>query len=130
MAYRYRTVKINGKTKLLHRHVMEQVLGRRLLPTEHVHHRDGDRKNNDPANLEVMSCHDHQHHHKQKHPEIKVCQFCGTQFRPKPTKRERAKCCSWKCGHALSWRTRKAGPPVAEALVRANVVEQLAERVA
>lgn len=29
MAYRYLTVKVNGKTKLLHRHLMEIRLGRR-----------------------------------------------------------------------------------------------------
>lgn len=36
-----------------HRLVMEQVLGRILLDTENVHHLDGNRQNNDPANLEV-----------------------------------------------------------------------------
>lgn len=41
MAYRYPTVKVNGKTKLKHRHVMEQHLGRPLLPTEQVHHKAG-----------------------------------------------------------------------------------------
>lgn len=37
MAYRYRTVKINGRTKLLHRHLMELRLGRTLSEDEHVH---------------------------------------------------------------------------------------------
>lgn len=36
-----------------HRLVMEQILGRLLLPTESVHHKDGIRSNNDPANLEL-----------------------------------------------------------------------------
>lgn len=38
-----------------HRLVMEEILGRLLSPTEVVHHKgeDGDRTNNDPANLEV-----------------------------------------------------------------------------
>lgn len=36
-----------------HRHVMAQVLRRRLAPREQVHHKDGDRANNDPANLEL-----------------------------------------------------------------------------
>lgn len=37
-----------------HRLVMEEKLGRYLLPTEVVHHKDGDRQNNDPNNLEVF----------------------------------------------------------------------------
>ena len=37
-----------------HRLVMERVLGRRLLPTEVVHHKDGNRQNNAPENLEVF----------------------------------------------------------------------------
>jgi hypothetical protein len=37
-----------------HRLVMEQKLGRHLLPSEVVHHRDGDPLNNAPDNLEVF----------------------------------------------------------------------------
>jgi len=36
-----------------HRLVMEKVLGRLLAPGENVHHKDGDRANNDPSNLEL-----------------------------------------------------------------------------
>ena len=32
--------------KLEHRHAMEQLIGRPLLPSEEVHHRNGDRTNN------------------------------------------------------------------------------------
>lgn len=38
-----------------HRLVMERELGRYLDPSEIVHHNDGDRGNNDPANLEVFA---------------------------------------------------------------------------
>lgn len=49
----YRVLHINKKPVLEHRHVMEKIIGRPLLPTESVHHRDGDRLNNDPPNLEL-----------------------------------------------------------------------------
>jgi len=38
-----------------HRLVMEQHLGRYLLPTEIVHHRDSNRQNNDISNLEMRT---------------------------------------------------------------------------
>lgn len=50
----YRVVSIKGKHFLEHRLVMEQILGRPLLPTEVVHHKDGDKLNNAPENLEVL----------------------------------------------------------------------------
>lgn len=46
-----------------HRAVVEAALGRRLSSDEIVHHIDGDTKNNDPANLEVMSRSGHAYEH-------------------------------------------------------------------
>ena len=37
-----------------HRVVAEEMLGRPLAPGEVVHHRDGDKLNNSPENLEVL----------------------------------------------------------------------------
>lgn len=37
-----------------HRAIAEAMLGRPLRPGEVVHHRDGDKLNNDPLNLEVL----------------------------------------------------------------------------
>jgi hypothetical protein len=50
-------VKLGGRH--MHRVVAEQKLGRPLLPGEIVHHKDGDKWNNDPSNLEVMTQAEH-----------------------------------------------------------------------
>lgn len=44
-----------GKRKLEHRLVMEQILGRPLARTEQVHHKDANKLNNAPSNLELRS---------------------------------------------------------------------------
>lgn len=44
-----------GRYVAEHRLVMEKVLGRLLQPNEVVHHRDGNKLNNSPENLEVFA---------------------------------------------------------------------------
>jgi predicted nucleic acid-binding Zn ribbon protein len=59
-----------------HRLVMEEELGRRLAREEHVHHKDGNKRNNDIENLELISNKIHAHMHKgfkKKRP----CSVCG-----------------------------------------------------
>ena len=49
----YRVQSVNGRPVLEHRLVMEKILGRPLLSTESIHHRSGNRLDNDPTNLEL-----------------------------------------------------------------------------
>ena len=43
--------------------VMEEIIGRSLLPHECVHHKDENRSNNDPSNLELMTRSEHSRLH-------------------------------------------------------------------
>src|SRR2546428_9821753 len=52
----YREIAVDGAKRgmmLEHRSVMERILGRELLSTESVHHKNGDRLGNRPDNLEL-----------------------------------------------------------------------------
>ena len=108
MAYRYKTVKRGGKTKLLHRHIAEQKLGRPLTADEHVHHSNEQRWDNRPENLKVLPAAEHRRVHADErlvHPRDKACSVCGATFTPHPTKRARAKTCSKLCADQLRSQT-------------------------
>ena len=51
----YLMVRMDGKKVMQHRLVMERVIGRPLLPTERVHHKNGNRQDNRPENLELWT---------------------------------------------------------------------------
>lgn len=49
----YVLIRLRGRSVMEHRHVMEEKLGRKLLPGETVHHMNGIRTDNRPGNLEL-----------------------------------------------------------------------------
>lgn len=59
----YRVIFVEGKHVLEHRVVMSRFLGRALLTTEIVHHRDGDGLNNEISNLELITQRVHRRYH-------------------------------------------------------------------
>jgi hypothetical protein len=74
-----------------HRLVAEQMLGRPLRPEEEIHHKDGNKQNNDPSNLQVMpsSYHHHALHRKnnialrnpgEPNPRLSCECGCGKEF--------------------------------------------------
>jgi hypothetical protein len=66
MESKYKTIKLkDGTTKHEHRYLMQQHLGRVLLRNEFVHHKDGNSRNNELSNLEVMIAKQHnlEHNH-------------------------------------------------------------------
>lgn len=71
------------RTVLQHREVMERVLGRELLSSELVHHKDEDKRNNDPSNLELQTRSSHAKlHADERLPEIMslICLQCDKPF--------------------------------------------------
>ena len=93
---------------LLHRMVMEAVLGRFLEPDEDVHHRDGNRVNNHPANLELVGHGEHTARHKRRRPIVAACAWCGDPFltrsvgpHGRPGKSMPQRCCSLRCAGLL-----------------------------
>ena len=61
---KYKSIKTpDGRYMLEHRYIMEQHLGRKLLPSEVVHHINSNPLDNRAENLQVMSKSDHSRLH-------------------------------------------------------------------
>ncbi len=69
MAYRYKNIKLNGRTVLEHRYIWEQFYG--TIPKGfEIHHINGNGRDNRLANLELKAVAEHRHQHAAtgKHP--------------------------------------------------------------
>ncbi len=55
----YKKVRVNGMLVFEHRFIAEQMIGKKLTSKEFVHHKDGDKTNNNPENLEIVSIKTH-----------------------------------------------------------------------
>ena len=69
------------KSVWAYREIMEEHLGRKLKPTEIVHHKNEDCTDNRIENLEIMSLKDHSSQHAPRVPKLVLtCVWCGKVF--------------------------------------------------
>ena len=108
----YKGHRYRGKYALEYRVLAEKIVGRALKPNEIVHHKDGNKRNNNESNLEVMIRNDHNRFHSRqkgmKMVEIQ-CPCCAKIFMRRAAesiankKRCKNSYCSRKCsGRAWS----------------------------
>ena len=102
-------VQIGGQCHYVHRLVMAAFLGRPLNRWEDVHHVDGDRQNNHPANLQLLSHGAHTTATKHRHPLVGFCAQCGKPFIKGGRGRTgRVVHCGRSCGGRTAWLKRRA----------------------
>lgn len=101
---RYVRITVDGERVYLHRHVMEQKLGRRLTWDDVVHHIDQNKKNNRPENLALTDHSRHASEHHRKPPILRTCPECGDVFNVRG-RLLRQRFCSTRCG----WNAKRAG---------------------
>lgn len=82
----------NGRSMLLHRKVMEDAIGRKLLSSEIVHHKNGNKKDNRLENLEIMSWGEHTRHHSKIYPDTNICSICNKEYPTHPKSRHTVTC--------------------------------------
>lgn len=67
---------------LVHRHIMEQIIGRPLTSREVVHHINGIRSDNRPENLMLMDRAEHTRVHRLGYRSVPACLECGSTSTP------------------------------------------------
>lgn len=87
----YVNIMVDGKPMGLHRHLMQEKLGRKLSRNEVVHHIDNNPSNNDISNLTVMTLSEHSRHHS-----------LGRKPSAEQISRQRVSLCSSNTGRKLS----------------------------
>ena len=131
----YKTKVEAGVEKYLHRITMEVALGRRLLPTEVVHHKDGNGRNNRLENLQLCTRKEHRVIHAKMDtvrdgfdPETHAyCSMCKT-YHPKemfPKSKNRWNGVHNLCKSCVSQYKRDRGYNVNKFDDRAKVLQQL-----
>ena len=84
----------NSGMVLYHRHVASLSIGRWVSSDEVVHHKDENRLNNSPSNLEVLSRSEHSRIHAGVYLVDIICPICKNLFRPRTSGQLY---CSTKC---------------------------------
>ena len=122
----YIQLQIKGKWHYVHRLVMELLLARPLAAREHVHHLDGNRTNNHPRNLQLLSHGAHTILTHQKHPLVAFCAWCGRPFLASHGREgRRTQHCCVSCANRHAWAEgRRSGRRRARGRVRRDPAQR------
>src|SRR3990167_107440 len=79
----YKIITVNKKYIFEHRHIIEQLLGRKLKTSEVIHHKNGNKLDNRIENLLITNQAKHASHHmKIRYTHLqKPCEECGKIYR-------------------------------------------------
>ena len=113
--WEYKRIRVDRKTVLVHRHLMEKKLGRKLKPFETVHHKDGNQRNNEVDNLELMTHDEHAQLHSNDNKRFVdlTCNYCGVVFKRKRHRRPEVMhvnhtFCGRRCMGLWYWKNKRA----------------------